>query len=215
MGDLLNFKSFTLHLVIFSGISLQEEGLESWWGVFVCIFVWFMLKTSCKPLLQSLWLQEKRNQSLTMKALALAVQMLCSALWCWPTVLHTNPQPLEGREFHLPTFMCKMMIGSGFPQTEAVLGREGSSAASFILTHSTLSSNKTQALGRACLFPSMPSLALSFSLPVQGDLITGPERGTALWTFYFFFPTYLSLTCTTSEHLHLISESKWAAQGSC
>lgn len=54
-------------------------------GSFVYSLVCFMLKTSCKPLLQSLWLQQKRNQSLPMKALVLAAQMLCSALmltWC-------------------------------------------------------------------------------------------------------------------------------------
>lgn len=75
--------------------------------------------------------------------------------------------------------------------------------------------NKTQALGRACLFPSMPSLALSFSLPMQADLTTGPERGTAPWTFCFFLLPYLGLACMTSEHLHLVSESKWVAQGGC
>lgn len=148
---------------------------------------------------------------------ALAMQMLCSALWCWPAVLHTNPQPLEGREFHLPTFMCKMMAESGFSRTDAVLGRELSRDAELPVSPwltALWSINKTQAPGRACLLPSMPSLTLPFFLPTQSPHCRPGKRNISV-QFLLLPPPHLGLACMTSEHLHLVGKSKWAAQVNC
>jgi len=57
---------------------------------------------------------EKRNQRHTVKAQVLAMQMLCSTLWCWLAVLHANPKPLEGRELHLPLPSAKWWQGQDF-----------------------------------------------------------------------------------------------------
>lgn len=73
------------------------------------------------------------------------------------------------------------------------------------------SSNKSQALRRVCLFPCMPLLALTFSLPMQ-DLTAGMERGTALRTFFFFFflLPYLGPTCLPSAY----ASHQWEQMGS-
>lgn len=95
-----------------------EISVKDFYMVFHCLFwyfslrtvidligrfcVYFCLKTSYKPLIpKSMTQGEKRNQRHTVKAPVLAMQILCSTLWCWFAVLHANPQPLEGGEFHL------------------------------------------------------------------------------------------------------------------